>query len=220
MPAVKTGGTELAPPPADSGPRLAPPVQTRNSSYGRLKNQEPASRPSASGGPAGICTSKKEEKTSPPGPPTLKHIIPEDMKDTPRLMELHHQAVDSGLIGSSESDRLRFVAAAEHARVIGTENPPGLFVRIIRAKLWKYLTQDDEDAANNRLKAFLFGPPRKPGQGAAEPSSYAIEPPFRLSDDARLVQAVRAAAARAGYRGNAFPLLRREKPEWTRERLG
>ena len=41
---------------------------------------------------------------------------------------------------------------------------------------------------------------------------------LELSEDARLVQAVREVAARAGYRGDAFPLLKREKPEWTRER--
>jgi hypothetical protein len=39
-----------------------------------------------------------------------------------------------------------------------------------------------------------------------------------VSDDARLVQAVRAAAARARYRGDPFPLLKRQVPEWTRER--
>jgi hypothetical protein len=39
-----------------------------------------------------------------------------------------------------------------------------------------------------------------------------------LSDDAKLVQAVRAAVAKAGYRGDAFPMLKRQKPEWTRER--
>jgi hypothetical protein len=39
-----------------------------------------------------------------------------------------------------------------------------------------------------------------------------------LSADARLVEAVRGAAARARYRGDAFPLLKRVQPEWTRER--
>ena len=39
-----------------------------------------------------------------------------------------------------------------------------------------------------------------------------------LSDDARLVRAVREVAVRAGFRGDPFPLLKREKPEWTRER--
>ena len=39
-----------------------------------------------------------------------------------------------------------------------------------------------------------------------------------VADDAKLVQAVQAAAKRSGYRGHAFPLLKRQKPEWTRER--
>jgi hypothetical protein len=29
---------------------------------------------------------------------------------------------------------------------------------------------------------------------------------------------VRAAASRAGFRGDPFPLLKRQKPDWTRER--
>jgi hypothetical protein len=33
-----------------------------------------------------------------------------------------------------------------------------------------------------------------------------------------LVQVVRAAVARADYRGDAFPLLKRQQPEWTRDR--
>jgi hypothetical protein len=43
-------------------------------------------------------------------------------------------------------------------------------------------------------------------------------PGRELSNDARLVQAVREVAARARLWGDPFPLLRREKPEWTRER--
>ena len=39
-----------------------------------------------------------------------------------------------------------------------------------------------------------------------------------LSEDARLVQAIRAGVSRTSYRGDAFPLLKRERPEWTRER--
>ncbi|MGA8349960.1 MAG: hypothetical protein WB773_19375 [Isosphaeraceae bacterium] len=32
------------------------------------------------------------------------------------------------------------------------------------------------------------------------------------------MQAVRAAVARADSRGDAFPLLKRQQPEWTRDR--
>jgi hypothetical protein len=106
------------------------------------------------------------------------------------------------------------VAAAEHARIIGTKNPCGLFVRLVRGGLYHFATADDEQAASVRLRKHLFGAP-------AEPRA-SVGPIFRsgpaLSADARLVAAVRAAAARVRYRGDAFPLLKRQKPEWTRER--
>jgi hypothetical protein len=111
---------------------------------------------------------------------------------------------------------LHFFAAAEHARVIGTENPCGLFARLVRSRLWHYLTQDDEDVANRRLKTFLHAVPTGLGQGLIGRPAPAKEP--ELSEDARLVRAVRAALQKAGYRGDPFPQLRREKPEWTRER--
>ena len=49
----------------------------------------------------------------------------EDLKDTGRLLGLHDQAVARGLMGSSEADRLRFVAAAEHARAVGSGTRAG-----------------------------------------------------------------------------------------------
>jgi hypothetical protein len=59
--------------------------------------------------------------------PTLRNVRIEDLKDTGRLLDLHRQAIDRKLIGASESDRLEFVAAAEHALAVGNGNPPGLF---------------------------------------------------------------------------------------------
>jgi hypothetical protein len=141
--------------------------------------------------------------------------VPEDLKDTGRLLELYEQAVEQGLVTASEHDRLRFVAAAEHARVIGTKNPCGLFARLVRGGLLHFVTYDDEVAASVRLRRHLYGgmpeptPPQRVSVAAARPV---------LSADARLVQAVRAAAAQARYRGDAFPLLKRVRPEWTRER--
>ena len=52
----------------------------------------------------------------------------------------------------------------------------------------------------------------------AEPEGPGVRPGPELSADARLVQVVRAAVARADYRGDAFPLLKRQQPEWTRDR--
>jgi hypothetical protein len=141
--------------------------------------------------------------------------VPEDLKDTGRLLELYEQAVEQGLVTASEHDRLRFVAAAEHARGIGTRNPCGLLARLVRGGLLHFVTYDDEVAASARLRRHLHrgipevGPSPRVGIAAIGPG---------FSEDAKLVQAVQAAAARAGYRGHAFPLLKRQKPEWTRER--
>jgi hypothetical protein len=149
------------------------------------------------------------------GKPTLRDVVPEDLKDTGRLLDLYEQAIDLGLAPPSEWGRLRFVAAAEHARIIGTKNPCGLFVRLVRGGLYHFATADDEQAASVRIRQHLYGMARPVG---AEEHGGMMRGVAELSEDARLVQALRSAAARAGYRGDAFPLLRRQKPEWTRAR--
>jgi hypothetical protein len=141
-------------------------------------------------------------------------VVVEDLKDTGRLLALYEQAVAVGLVTISERDRLRFVAAAEHAGVIGTRNACGLFVRLVRRGLWSFLTQDDEDAASVRLKRHLFGMGLSRGSPPVSIRAARVE----LSSDARLVQSVRSALQGAGYRGDGFALLRRERPEWTRAR--
>jgi hypothetical protein len=147
--------------------------------------------------------------------PTLNDVRVEDLKDTGRLLALLDQAIARDLVGSSEADRLRFVAVAEHARAVGTLNPCGLFARLVRRGWWHFATQDDEDAASRRLKFHLFGAPR--GLGGEGPRSAIVERP-RLSADALLVREVKAAALRAGYRGDPFPLVRSRDGSWTRDR--
>jgi hypothetical protein len=185
----------------------------------RAARSTPAASASASADPASpdFGNPRPSPKTDGPaaGMPELRHVVPEDLKDTSRLLELYEQAVDLGLVTASEHDRLRFVAAAEHARVIGTKNPCGLFARLVRGGLLHFVTYDDEVAASIRLRRHLYG--AMPESTSAQGVSIAAARPV-LSADARLVQAVRAAAAKAGYRGDAFPLLKRQKPEWTRER--
>ncbi len=146
--------------------------------------------------------------------PTWNDVRIEDLKDTGRLLQLFDQAVTGGLVTASEANRLRFVAAAEHARAIGTRNPPGLFARLVRGGIWGYLTQDDEDAASARLKRHLFGDPRRRGEGPQRPAAERAA----LSEDARLVREVRAALASAGYRGDPYLALRARDSSWTRPR--
>jgi hypothetical protein len=234
-------GPELAPPAPDFGPESAPPDSSDQNPLQGAKNQEPAvggtagffiaqpgegraergaaPLPQASTATASAQSAPSARPAPPegerPGKPELRHVVPEDLKDTGRLLELYEQAVELGLVTGSEHDRLRFVAAAEHARVIGTKNPCGLFARLVRGGLLHFVTYDDEVAASVRMRRHLYGgipesmPTPRVGVAPSGPDH---------SDDAKLVQAVRAAARRAGYRGDPFPLLKRQKPEWTRER--
>jgi hypothetical protein len=147
----------------------------------------------------------REEKL---GEPRLRHIIPEDLRDTGRLLALFEEAQAQGLIGGSEHERLTFVATAERACLVGSTNPCGFFAQLIRRGLWHFVTQDHEDAAHERLKAYFHGvtPRRRP-------------PPVpTLSDDARLVAELQSRLCLQFDREDVFLLLRRESPEWTRER--
>jgi hypothetical protein len=224
-------GREFAPPPAQNCTAFAPPESDKELSYGESKNQKPASGgPPSAENQSGDCISnqgtekpKAKDQASGEAPPILRNVVLADLRDTGRLLELLDQAVEAKLIGGSERERLLFVGAAEHARSIGKANPCGLFMHLIRGKLWHFLTAEDEDRANARLKAHLFGKPREselPRGFSSSRETFSAPPSAvpSLSDDARLVRAVRSAAAQAGFKGDAFYLLRRERPEWTRER--
>jgi hypothetical protein len=126
----------------------------------RIQNQEPARGPSdfsIEGSGAGNKPGPKAEPRPEPKTahtdsvsvgtkpvsalpaPTLADVRIDDLKDTARLLDFHRQAIDCKLVGASEADRLRFVAAAEHALAIGKGNPPGLFAWLVRGGCWRYL---------------------------------------------------------------------------------
>jgi hypothetical protein len=200
----EVGGRNETPPGSEA---LAKPATIE---AGLASKPEPATAPpSATSGKTG-----PSPKSDPSAPPRLRDVRVEDLKDIGRTLALFAEAVGLGWVGSSEADRLRFVGAAEHALAIGQGNPPGLFIHLVRGKLWRYLTQEDEDRANGRIKAFLRGP--EPPRVA----SSSIRPPVRpvLSEDARTVVQVHSALAAVGYRGDPFPQVRRHDPSWTRER--
>ena len=208
----------------------------------------------------------------------LRHIRLEDLHDMHRLLTLFDEACAKQLIRGSDSDRLTFVASAEHAHVIGTTNPPGLFAHLIHRKLWHHVTQEDEDTARRRLRDHLYGaiprlklplplPPlpalspdarlvsrlgerllERRCQGDLFAAAHADLPgwtrerwdrafdelerattsaspplptppvPPLLSTDARTVQLLRQDLTRAGFRGDIFPVLHHEYPDWSQER--
>src|SRR5215475_10980077 len=162
-----------------------------------------------------LATSSPPHDLFPPDkalpPPTLSHIVPEDLQDTGRLLTLFTQAQTQGLLGKSDSERLTFCALAEHAKVVGSANPCGLFAALVRRQHWHFVTDSDEDVAQTRLKTYLYGPTAR-----AAPPPAAVPP--ALSPDAAIVRYVRTQLARAGWQGEAFGLLSRADPTWTRER--
>lgn len=159
-----SAGQKSPPPTARFAPKSPPPLDDRKPLTEEKRDQKPACGGEKISGnfsipiqPRESLAASKTVKAKALLPPALSNVLLEDLKDTGRLLELYQQAVKRGLVKDCEGDRLKFVAAAEHARVVGTKNPPGLFVRIARSGLWRFITQDDEDAAQERLKRHFHG---------------------------------------------------------------
>lgn len=97
--------------------------------------------------------------------PTLRNIVLQDLHDPGRLLALYGQAVQAGLIGAAEADRLTFVALACHVLRSHPQNAGGLLYGLLRRKLYQVVTQEDEDAAQQRLRQYLYDegttPPRR-----------------------------------------------------------
>jgi hypothetical protein len=176
-------------------------------------SQLPRHTEPASGRPShGVHQQRKEGiNASITEAPTLRHLVSDDLQDTARLLILFEQAQTQGLIGKSESDRLTFVALAEHATVVGSTNPCGLFATLLRRQCWHFVTDSDEDAAQARLKHYLYG---LSARAAPPPPS----PCPALSHDAAIVRYVQTHLVRAGWQGDAFGLVSREDASWSRER--
>jgi hypothetical protein len=80
-----------------------------------------------------------------------------DLHDTSRLLALYDQAVQAGLSGPAEADRVTFVALACHVVRYRPANAGGLFHHLLQQRGSRFVTQDDEDQARERLKRALYG---------------------------------------------------------------
>ena len=86
----------------------------------------------------------------------LPHFEAAELDDTACLMRLFEVAVERGLVERSQSDRLRFVGAAEHARRVARD-PVRLFAHVVNEGRWLFVSCEDESAANERIKRDLYG---------------------------------------------------------------
>jgi hypothetical protein len=193
--------SELSPPQAQIDTGL-PPLRKHTKPFQELKHQKPSEDEIQTG----ILETPKIEQ------PTLKHIVPEDLRDTTRLLTLFEEAQGKGIIGSSESERLIFVATAERARLTAVTNAPGLFAELVRRRLWHFITQDDEDRAQKRLREHFYG-----GRGEGKPRMLS-RPPQPLSKDALFVADVSARLRRSGVLEDAFLVVSQELADWSKER--
>jgi hypothetical protein len=88
--------------------------------------------------------------------PTLRNILLQDLKDTGRLLDLYAQATQAEIMSGSEAERLTFVGLAQHVLACHPENVGGLFRQLLTRRCFHFVTQEDEDAAHQRLKQHLY----------------------------------------------------------------
>ncbi len=217
----QSSGTNSGPLSADSVTNSGPP-KTRESSFGTEIQKPRESLPTGETPGPGIF---KNDRGNSPETPRLSAIRPEDFRDVGRALELFRQAVKCCLVEDSEHSRLRWLAAVERARTVPAKNPAGVFLHIVKNRLWKYLSEGHWDAASQRLKVHLYGAPAATG---ASPLTASIggrkespkSSPRVLSEDAKLVRAVRAVLRQKGLgKQDPLPHLRRHDASWNRARF-
>lgn len=139
--------TIFAPPQPQNMPNFAPPYKDKKtSSYEESKNQK--TQPERLNSP-GVCKTKKLGADK----PRIFDVKPEDLGSFNRVEELFFQAVKRGLIESTEAGAINFLAAAVRAKTV-LGDAPRVFMGIVRGKLWKNITQADEDRALAALRRF------------------------------------------------------------------
>jgi len=162
-----TQGTESRPPVAViNNQRATPYRETGSLPTEGSKNQNPGGEaPKTQSGSSKKTNQKAEELKA----PSLVHVVDEDLRNTERLLVLHGQATERGLVPTGERGELEFVALAEHARVYATTSSCALFVWLVHhysSAGKRFVNGEDEEAARRRLREHRFGSgPEAPSKG-------------------------------------------------------
>ncbi len=142
--------TKISPLPVKNSTKISPPYRDKLSSY-EFRNQKTLGTAPK---PTGFCKTKKAKEEK----PKIYDVIPEDLENFGRVEELYFQAVRRGLIETTEAGAINFLAAAVRARTV-LGDAPRIFMGLIRGKLWKNITQADEDRALVALKRYRVEDP-------------------------------------------------------------
>lgn len=158
----------------------------------------------------GILDSSRRPPSAAADQPDLRDIQPRHLVSTQDLLELHRQAVGRGWSSDSEAGRLDFLAFAERARARGN-NPGGLLRWLLVNRRTEFITNADEDAAVERLRALRDGP-RKRVSDEDNPKPERLS----LTESERIVQACIAVGKQ--NRHDPYLIARQIKgwsrPEW------
>lgn len=141
-PAPQKADARLSPPKRPPTTRLSPP-ESKRTLLADPENQTLERR-------AGV--GKRIQATA---APTLRRLSDADLADPSRLLQLLPEAQACGWLNDSENDRLRLLAAAEHAKRVATANPCGLFLTVLRDGLWSFISNLDEESARTKLACLV-----------------------------------------------------------------
>lgn len=147
--------SENAPHRASNSQVFAPPYikQVTSKEY---KNQKTLGEPKR---PAGVFTKQRIQEGE---NPNIKNVVKEDLFNFSRAEALYFQACKLGLVQASEASAINFLAAACRARGLGkVGDPVKIFMGIVRRKLWRHITQADEDRALSALKKYRSEDPNR-----------------------------------------------------------
>lgn len=153
-PPCSTPCSQFSPPPAQNCSSFSPPYKDKKTPYGSKHQKTQARGPI----PSGVCVANtgkgREEK------PKLYDVKPHDLGNFGRVEELYFQAVRQKLIEPTEAGAVNFLAAAVRASSASGDTPR-IFMGIIRGKLWKNITQANEDRALAALRRYRENNPER-----------------------------------------------------------
>ncbi len=148
----------------------------------------------------------------------IDRVQVDDLRCTERLRALFEECLCHGLVVDTEDQWFRFVVAAERCLQIGRKKG-AMFGSMVRSRQLHFVSQEDEENACKRLRAWKNR--LSPAKGSGEPlASTGDSESVDLSEDAVFVRAAIKAGRARGIRTHDALVrhLHAEDRTWTRER--